>query len=440
MNFATLRDAIKLCGDAKLTCCIWGHRGIGKSATVKQLVDKGHGHTAVDKDGKTVNLPVGFIDFRLGQIEATDIRGALDKVLVRGRMRTMYCTPVELPVADMTPQQIYAELQAIADPVERAQRELELQPHYNEGYLFLDEPNRAQDDVMQAIFQLIYDRRIGNYKLPDGWRIVMAANFMGGSAYMTNNFTDEAFLDRFCHLQLSVNDTTLDEWMAYMVNSHGEHAAPIMDFCASNMAYLLGKVEGTLGFTIQPSPRSWEFVTGVCKVAAEKGYSQAVVHEVVAGLVGMECAASFGRYSCPVKPKDLLKDGVNPHKDLLLGLERGQLMGLSWGLVSLVKDRLEDQKVVNVCLDYAETILRGSKVNDKDVVISFCRALIGNEGPAVACLTNKELAGILGNLASEQMGFFFRELQKRPDLHKMVSDVGWGNVSSQPTATAKKKK
>lgn len=431
MSFKNIRLAIQLCGDAGVTCCVWGHRGVGKSAMVRQLAEQGCGEKTKDKDGNEVPLPMGFIDYRLGQIEASDLRGLPDKQEINGVVRTVYRAPSDLPIADMTAQEIKNELDSIKNPVQRKQRELELQPHYENGYLFLDEPNRAQDDVLQAVFQLILDRRIGQYKLPDGWRIVMAANYMEGGSYITNNFSDAAFLDRFCHLKLITGETTLDDWLAFMAANYGEDASQVMDYCATNMTHLDGKVEGTLGFDVQPSRRSWESVTRVTQVARAKDYSEEIHLMVCSGLVGMECANGYIRYSCPIKPRDIIKDGVKKHKDTLVKLGRGQLMGLSWGLVSMTQDKMTEKNVVNTCLDFAEVLLKSTKVRDKDVVVSFCRALIGDEGPMVACLTNKDLARIINKLGSSNTNLFFQELQARKELHKLVADAGWGRVGGK---------
>ena len=45
-----------------------------------------------------------------------------------------------------------------------------------EGILFLDELNTAAPMVQASAYQLILDRKIGEYTLPDGWAIVAAGN------------------------------------------------------------------------------------------------------------------------------------------------------------------------------------------------------------------------------------------------------------------------
>lgn len=44
------------------------------------------------------------------------------------------------------------------------------------GILFLDEINAAPPLVQAALYQLILDRRVGEYELPEGWRIIAAGN------------------------------------------------------------------------------------------------------------------------------------------------------------------------------------------------------------------------------------------------------------------------
>ena len=89
--------------------------------------------------------------------------------------------------------------------------------------------------------------------------MVAAGNFMEG--YMVSGFNDPAFLDRFCHMTLSGGETTLEEWVNYMSDVHGVNAAEVIEFASQNVKHLDGDIAGELGFSIQPSRRSWEAVT-----------------------------------------------------------------------------------------------------------------------------------------------------------------------------------
>ena len=46
----------------------------------------------------------------------------------------------------------------------------------SKGILFLDELNSAPLSVQAAIYQLVLDRKIGEYSMPKGWKIVCAGN------------------------------------------------------------------------------------------------------------------------------------------------------------------------------------------------------------------------------------------------------------------------
>jgi hypothetical protein len=420
-NFTINKEAIRLCMDAKITSCLWGHRGIGKSSLVREIANEGY------KENETA-YPLGFIDFRCGQIEASDLRGLPDKI----SGRTTYLPPAELPQGDRTAQSIAEELETIPHPEHRRQRAEQLQPHYERGILFLDEVNRGQDDVMQAVFQLIQDRRIGQYVLPEKWSIVLAANHMQGD-YNTNGFTDAAFLDRMCHLQLSATNELLEEWCGYISDHHGAAGVASISFCASNLDHWLGKVEGDLGFIITPSPRSWERVILVENAAKQGHYSDKAREQVIMGLIGPEVAAHYFKFSCPVKPQELLRDGVERWKPELLKLDRQGLIGVAMSLATLARDRLTDNHVVDTILDFIDVLLTSPTVKDKDVVIGFCRITLKQFPFIVHCLTNRDFAKSAAKIRKGDVGKdgganFISRLYAREELHKKLSSTGWGSI------------
>jgi MoxR-like ATPase len=265
---------------------MWGHKGIGKSASAKQV---------------TLENRMGFMDMRCSQIEASDLRGLPDK---RGD-RTVFLPPADMPRGGMTWEDFTAKLGyppeehasriaalkadgKVAEATKYDEIYNECQPLLNDGILFLDEANRAQDDVLQAAFQLVLDRRVGQYVLPVGWSIVAAGNYTEG--YQTNGFTDPAFLDRFCHLILSADDTTLPEWVDYIIGQHGEAGSQIVEFASQALKFLHGEQpKSDLGFSITPSPRSWEAV-----VRVEKAFRK---HDF-----GQDAKSSVGRDCEPASP------------------------------------------------------------------------------------------------------------------------------------------
>lgn len=406
MKVGAMKRSILLARDAGITPFIWGHRGIGKSSIVKQVCETNK---------------LGFIDLRASQIEASDIRGIPARDEASGR--TIYYPPREMPVADLS----WDEYQKMLtdNPDRTWDLEVSLAPRLKEGILFLDEVNRAQDDVLQALFQLILDRRVGLFPLPPGWSIVCAGNYMEG--YMTNGFTDPAFLNRLCHLILSGDELTLPEWVDYMSSTHGEFASQVVEFASQNMKHLYGDVAGDLGFSIQPSPRSWEMVVRVEEICKKKEYGDDVKLAVMGGLVGKELAISYATYSCPVKPQDLLTRGVGAMGEDLKKLNRNQLTGLMWGFSALVKRHIEDDDKAKVAMDFTRWMCRHA--GDKDIAVAFCNIMVGGgnapQRVKAAMVSNPNVGALLRKF-SEGGKSFAQRLANDPELHKLVSSTAWG--------------
>jgi len=107
---------------------IHGSPGIGKSYIVNDIASK---------------LDLEIVDVRLSQLDAVDLRG----IPAISNAQTVWMPPVFLPTESES-----------------------------RGILFLDELNSAPLSVQAAIYQLILDRKIGEYSMPKGWRIVCAGN------------------------------------------------------------------------------------------------------------------------------------------------------------------------------------------------------------------------------------------------------------------------
>jgi len=129
MNPSTAANAIKVGLAADIPVMIWGAPGVGKSETVAQI-------------GNELSMPIR--DVRLSQMDPVDIRGipsTLDG-------HTIWNVPAFLPRPEEEP----------------------------EGIMFFDEINQAPHAVQAAAYQLILDRKVGEYCLPEGWRILCAGN------------------------------------------------------------------------------------------------------------------------------------------------------------------------------------------------------------------------------------------------------------------------
>ena len=68
------------------------------------------------------------------------------------------------------PQEIAADQLPVSPP------EFLPGPEQPAGILFLDELTAADQRLQISAYSLILDRRVGHYRLPDGWQVVAAGN------------------------------------------------------------------------------------------------------------------------------------------------------------------------------------------------------------------------------------------------------------------------
>jgi len=76
-------------------------------------------------------------------------------------------------------------------------------PQDGEGILFLDELNAAPAMVHASCYQLVLDRKLGEYTLPEGWAIVAAGNRDSDRATTTRMPTP--LRNRFVHPEFEVD-------------------------------------------------------------------------------------------------------------------------------------------------------------------------------------------------------------------------------------------
>ncbi|MCX7783692.1 MAG: MoxR family ATPase, partial [Meiothermus sp.] len=214
---------------------LWGPPGVGKSSIVAQTARK---------------YGIGFIDVRLSQLAPTDLRG--------------------LPV-----------------PLDGVSRWYppEFLPWEGEGILFLDELNMAPPTMQGMAQQLILDRKVGSYELPEGWFVWAAGNRKEDRAAVFD--MPAPLANRFIHLEVTPD---LDSFKAYGLQA-GIHER-ILAFLAFRPS-LLHQMDAKS--PAWPSPRSWEMashllkaglaivpVVGEAAAAELAAYEQ--VYEVLPGL------------------------------------------------------------------------------------------------------------------------------------------------------------
>jgi MoxR-like ATPase len=260
-----------------------GAPGIGKSSIVRDFARE-HG-----LDLKIVML---------SQIEAVDLRGlpALD----HETRRTTWYTP-------------------------------EFLPRDGQGILFLDELSAAEPRLQVAAYQLILDRRVGEYQLPDGWWVVGAGNAPDEGAIAYDMGT--ALADRLVHFKV-VPDPK--EWIRW--GQAHDIAPEVLTFIQVKPDFLEGnQLQQANGQLIGPTPRSWERVSKVLSQATDRASREIVL----SGIVGEAAAAEFFHVVEEMRdlpPIETLLEADEETLDQLLPKSLSGLYGLTYSLTAYVHD------------------------------------------------------------------------------------------------------
>jgi hypothetical protein len=218
---------------------LWGPPGIGKSDIVHQI-------------GEYMNAHV--IDVRLSLWEPTDIKGI--PYFDSNANKMVWAPPSELPDAEMA-----AQHEAIV--------------------LFLDEMNSAAPAVQAAAYQLILNRKVGTYSLPDNVYIVAAGNREAdkGVTYRM----PAPLANRFVHLEMTVD---FDDWFQWAVNNNiHKDVVGFLQFSKKDL-YDFDPKSPSRSFA---TPRSWSFVSELL----DDELNESTLTDLVSGSVGEGLAVKF---------------------------------------------------------------------------------------------------------------------------------------------------
>ena len=294
------KNSLRIAMRKKRPVFLWGPPGIGKSDIVAQI---------------TESLPNScLIDIRLSLWDPTDIKGI--PYFDSKNVVMEWGAPSELPSEEFASQ-------------------------YDNIVLFLDEMNSAAPAVQAAAYQLILNRRVGKYKLPDNVIIVAAGNREAdkGVTYRM----PAPLANRFIHLEMAVN---FDDWFEWAVsNKINTDVVGYLQFAKQDL-YDFDPKSSSRSFA---TPRSWSFVSELL----DDDIDELTTTDLVAGAVGEGLAVKFMAHrkvaaNMP-NPSDILLGKVKELKTDEISAKYSLTVSLCYELkeASDANDKKFDSKVNN---------------------------------------------------------------------------------------------
>lgn len=316
----TLVGALRACALAKRPAFTWGSPGVGKSDIHRSLA---------------ADLGLEIIDTRVSQLDAVDTRGV--PFVESGR--TVWAVPDMFPNGDV--------------PV----------------LWFLDEMNLGAPSVQSAMYQLILDRRLGDYELPDNVVVFAAGNHETDRSNVHR--MSAALANRFVHFELIVSRDAWERWAI------GADIHPAIIAFMRYRPELLHAWDAKSTQKSQPTPRTWEFCSDLLKTLEREGINGSVESTLICGTIGEPAGAEllgFIRiYRNLPDPATVIADpqGAKLHTD----------PAVNWALCGALANRANVDNIENILAygqrmgdsshigpEFMTVLVRGAARNDDNVM------------------------------------------------------------------------
>ncbi len=289
MKATEVYTALKHFTFQKIPVFIWGPPGIGKSSIVKDLAS---------------NEGLEFIDLRLSLLDPTDLKGV--PFFDEGTREGVWAKPSFLP-----------------------------KDENSKGILFLDEINTAAPSVQASAYQLVLDRKVGEYELPKGWSIVAAGNRESDRGVVYR--MPPPLANRFVHIEMK---TDFEDWKKWAYEKGID---------SSIIAFLNYDKKRLFDFDPQkneksfPTPRSWEYADKILK----SKLPSSLLLEALKGTVGEECAIEYLSFRKVMKDlPDILKIVKGEIKEIDIS-DPKVLYSLIAGIINILMENHKEEFIDN---------------------------------------------------------------------------------------------
>ncbi len=302
-----VRTLLTRCMEVGRPAMIWGPPGIGKSDLIAEM-------------GKDSGRRV--IDMRLLLLEPTDIKGI---PYFDPETKTMkWAAPSDLPpivtdaaiasaekfVAGVKAELAAATIDTLKASLEDKLRAAEYKAYilreakeFSTAILFLDEINAAPPSVQAAAYQLILNRRVGEYRLPDGISIVCAGNRDGDKGVTFR--MPSPLANRLTHIEMKAD---FEDWQKWAINNRVH--ADVVGFLSHHKHKLFDFDPKSSGRTFA-TPRTWVFAAQLI----DDKMPESLNTSLVAGTVGEGLSVEFAQHR-------KVASKMPKSEDVLLGKEK----------------------------------------------------------------------------------------------------------------------
>lgn len=304
--------------DTQISLFMHGPPGASKSAVARQVAD---------------GLGIAFIDFRLTSVAPEDIRGVpfvndaggisglvwtpplvfprnLDLIgtvdspgtsIVKfynpiGNNGIHYCRNPQIdfrcPEQDKTPYLVESTLDrfvvVIKDPQGRTVPGTVVWTvsGKTDAIFALEEFNSAMPTVMAASYQLVLDRRIGDYIVPHGVMLIAMGNRDSDKGVTFK--IPKPVANRFVHIEMEISHEDWQDWAI-----HNDIHSDVVGYLAKWTVNLFDQKFAENPDHAFATPRSWEFVSKIISQPVTTADDKASVRALVCGAIGDAIGTDF---------------------------------------------------------------------------------------------------------------------------------------------------
>ena len=323
MKSSKVKEHLYKCLQGGVVPFLIGGTGVGKSAIVRSLAEQLADDREIVSKINPSAKQFGYIDFRLSLYESVDLGG--------------------LPYINEKNEQKRAFLGNL--------------PVSGDGVLFFDEYAQSHPSVQSIVAQLIDERKLGEYELPEGWRIVCASNRASDRA--SSSKLPSQVISR---LSLIEFDVDFDDWFSWAVaNKVNPTVLGYLQFQPQALEQFDAKI-----IEPQPCPRQWVNLSNILNAVGIDDE----VRSISKTLVGVEQSLEFENFC------KLSKDVPNI-LDILQGKDvevvSDSEVGLCYATVVALNQRIADASSSDI-EDYFENGLTYIlKLKTREFAVFFVR-------------------------------------------------------------------